>query len=199
MALRYTFYRDNYRRILFGLALSVLLNVLLSGGLFYWFTHPPQSEYFATSIYSRLTPLTALDRPNQSDSSVLLWSTQAAISAYTLNFGNYQSQLALVNRFFTRNGWSNFITALNRAQVLQQITAEKLEVTTVATKAPVILDKGVLNGLYSWRIQLPILVNFQGSGDRVQRRFLVTMLVTRVPTKHSARGIGIAQFVVGPM
>lgn len=196
--IRNEFYRDGQRKTISILLVSMTVNLLLSALLAYLMTHPPLPKYFATSINGRITPLFPLDEPNQSDSAVLQWANQAAIAAFTYNFVNYREELQASSGFFTAEGWNQFLTALQDSNNLDAIKAKKLIVSAVATRAPVILQKGVLNGKYSWRIQLPILVTYQSASEFSQQNNVVTMLVTRISTLNSPRGIGIAQFVVGP-
>lgn len=198
VVMRNKFYRDGHRRILVVLMISFGINALLVFILGFMFTHPPEPRYFATSINGRITPLFELDKPNQSDSAVLQWANQAAIAAFTYNFVNYREELQASSGFFTSAGWSQFLDALQQSNNLDAVKAKKLVVSAVATRAPVILQKGVLNGQYSWRVQMPILVTYQSASEFSQTNNVVTMLITRVSTLNSPRGIGIAQFVVGP-
>lgn len=196
--LRNEFYRDGQRKIIFALLFSVLINFILASLLVYILTHPPAPKYFATSISGRITPLFPLDEPNQSDSAVLQWANQAAIAAFTYNFVNYRDELQASSGFFTADGWTQFLNALEQSNNLDAVKAKKLIVSAVATRAPIILQKGLLNGVYSWRVQMPILVTYQSASEFSQQNNVVTMLITRVSTLNSPRGIGIAQFVVGP-
>ncbi|KTC85952.1 MULTISPECIES: type IVB secretion system apparatus protein IcmL/DotI [Legionella] len=196
--LRNEFYRDGQRKIIFALLFSVLINFILASLLVYMLTHPPAPKYFATSISGRITPLYPLDEPNQSDSAVLQWANQAAIAAFTYNFVNYRDELQASSGFFTSDGWTQFLNALQQSNNLDAVKAKKLIVSAVATRAPIILQKGLLNGVYSWRVQMPILVTYQSASEFSQQNNVVTMLITRVSTLNSPRGIGIAQFVVGP-
>ena len=77
VALRNSFYRDSYRRVLIVLLISIIINISLAAVLVYMITHPPLPRYFATSINGRITPLFALDEPNQSDSAVLQWANHS--------------------------------------------------------------------------------------------------------------------------
>ena len=90
VTMKSNFYKDSYSRILFVLILSITLNFGLATTVLYFIANPPKAKYFATSINGRITPLVPLDMPNQSDSAVIQWATQAAIAAYTYNFVNYQ-------------------------------------------------------------------------------------------------------------
>lgn len=198
VAMRNDFYRDGQRKIMLALLMSIVMNFILGSLLVYLLTHPPAPKYFATSINGRITPLYPLNEPNQSDSAVLQWANQAAIAAFTYNFVNYREELQASSGFFTADGWSQFLNALEQSNNLDAVKAKKLIVSAVATRAPIILQKGILNGRYSWRVQMPILVTYQSASEFSQQNNVVTMLITRVSTLNSPRGIGISQFVVGP-
>lgn len=198
VTLRNNFYRDGQRKIILILLVSMMTNIILTLILTYILTHPPEPKYFATSISGRITPLFPLNEPNQSDSAVLQWANQAAIAAFSYNFVNYRSELQASSGFFTADGWDQFLSALQQSNNLDAVKAKKLIVSAVATRAPIILQKGILNGVYAWRVQMPILVTYQSASEFSQQNNVVTMLITRISTLNSPRGIGISQFVVGP-
>lgn len=198
VALRNKFYKDSQRKVMLALLIALIVNIVLAALLVYMITHPPAPKYFATSINGRITPLFPLNEPNQSDSAVLQWANQAAIAAFTYNFVNYRDELQASSGFFTPEGWDQFLNALQQSNNLDAVKAKKLIVSAVATRAPIILQKGVLNGSFSWRVQMPILVTYQSASEFTQQNNVVTMLITRVSTLNSPRGIGISQFVVGP-
>lgn len=193
--LRNNFYRDNYRRVLLALLVTLLI-VFGELGVIYWqVTHIPTPKYFATGANGRITPLYALDQPNLAKSVVLQWANQAAVAAYTYNFVNYRKALQDTSKYFTPAGWNQFVNALQASNNLQAVQAKKLVVSAVATGAPIILQEGVLLGRYAWKIQMPLLVTYQSASTQVQQSLLITMLVTRVPTLNDPEGIGIDQFV----
>jgi len=197
ITLRNDFYKDGHRKTALTLLGSILVNFILMCMLGYIVLNPPSPKYFATSINGRITPLIPMVEPNQSDSAVLQWANQAAVAAFTYNFVNYRTELQSASGFFTADGWNQFLGALQRSNNLDAVKAKKLVVSAVATKAPVILQKGVLNDRYSWRVQMPILITYQSASEFTQQNTIVTMLITRVPTLNSPRGIGISQFVTG--
>jgi intracellular multiplication protein IcmL len=198
VTLRNEFYKDSYRRVMLALLFSVIMNVWLVIAAVYLYTYTPPPKYFATSIDGRYTPIVALDVANQSDASVLQWANQAAIAAYSYNFVNYREELRAASGFFTGEGWQQFVNALEQSNNLDAVKAKKLIVSAVATGAPIILQKGLLNGRYAWRIQMPVRVTYQSANEFTQNDNIITLLVTRVSTLNSPRGIGISQIVVAP-
>ena len=192
--LRNNFYRDNYRRVLFSLLLCLLIIASLVALVFWQRTHLPSPKYFATSKDGRITPLYALSQPNLSKAAVLQWASTAAVSAYTYNFVNYRKAFQDTSKYFTPEGWQEFMTKLENSQNLEAMKQKKLVVSAVATGAPVILQEGLVAGRYAWKIQMPLLVTYQSTSQQIQQSLLLTLMVTRTPTLNSPEGIGIAQF-----
>jgi intracellular multiplication protein IcmL len=193
--LRSDFYHDGHRRVVIALLVSVFLNAIVISAFSYIIMHPPAPQYFATTINGRITPLIPLDQPNMPPSTLLQWANSAAIAAYTYNFVNYRQELQAASEFFTPQGWDQFTSALTASNNLSAVISKKLVVSAVATGAPVILDQGVINGVYTWRVQMPMLVTYQSASQLARQNITVTMVVERISTLNSARGIGISSFV----
>lgn len=193
--MRKNFYRDSYRRVVTALLLMVFVNLILSFIIYYLASHQPEPRYFATSTDGRITPIYPLSAPMVSDAALLQWANQAAVAAYTYNFATYRKELQDASEYFTPEGWSDFETALESSRNLETVINKKLVVTAVATGAPVILDRGILSGHYSWKVQMPLLVTYESASTTIQQPILITMLITRVSTLNVPKGIAIAQFV----
>lgn len=192
-----TFRKDTQSSVMVLVILSALVNFIFMVLLFYHIMYPIEPRYYGTITKGRTFPLTPLAEPNQSDSAVTEWANQAAVSAFTLDFVNYPQQLQQASQYFTQDGWIQFMNSLQQGNNIEQIRQKRLTVTAVAQNTPVILQKGVLNGSYSWRIQMPILITYQSASSIEQQTSVVTMLVNRISTLDSYRGIGISQFIVG--
>ena len=190
--LRNDFYKDSYRRVLLVLLIMVLLNVLLSAALTYLITHRPEPKYFATTRGGSIIQMTPLNEPLVSNAELLQWSTVAATTSSTYNFVNYRKALQDVSDSFTPDGWKEFETQLKATNNLQTVIDKKLSVSAVATGAPVILDRGLIDRVYKWKVQLPMLITYEGAGNNTMTQsVLVTMLITRVPTLETPKGIQI--------
>jgi intracellular multiplication protein IcmL len=193
--LRNNFYRDNYRRVVMGLLVLLVINIILVGVVFYQIANRPTPQYFATSVDGRITPLYPLSEPMIAPNELAQWATRTAVSAYTYNFVNYREALQRVQNDFTPEGWKYFEDALKGTRVLETVIAKKLVVSAVPTAAPVILDQGVINGRYAWKVQLPLLVTYQSPNEQTQMPVVVNMVISRVPTVNIPRGIAVVQFV----
>jgi intracellular multiplication protein IcmL len=176
--------------------MSLLLNLLMIIFLYLLYINPLEPDYFLTTVNSQVQKLEPLREPNTSDSVVKQWANIATIEAFTYDFVNYEQALVKVSEYFTDDGWYTFLSSLNDTNNLPTVISKKLVVSAVALKPPSILMKGMLNGVYSWRIQIPILVTYQSASEFIQQNVLVNLLVTRISTLENPKGIGIEQFLV---
>lgn len=194
---RANFYRDNYRRLMIGSLFLVLTMIFLIAWILYERTHKPPVQYYATANDGRLMALIPLSQPNLTTRSLLEWAVEAGTTAYNFNFGNYQTALQGIRSYFTPKGYDNFIQALTAAGTLRDVQSKNLEVFAVPTDTPVILREGPTpDGLYAWEVQLPMLVTYQSAAQQIKQNIILTMLIARMPTLESPKGIGIAAITV---
>ncbi len=192
--LRNNFYRDSYRRVLVVLLIMVLLNVALTALLYYMITNRPKPEYFATTSDGKVIRMHALSEPLVTPAELLQWSTVAATSVNTYNFVNWRKALQDASDYFTPTGWREFQKELKNSNNLETVTNKKLSVSAVATGAPVILDRGLIGNVYKWKIQLPLLITYESASTNISQPVVATMLVTRISTLDTPKGIAIDAF-----
>lgn len=193
--LRNNFYRDNYRRMVLVLLVMLIINVSLVGIVFYQIANRPEPKYFATTADGRIMPLYPLSEPMWAPTELLQWAHRAAISAYTYNFVSYRDAFQQLQNQFTPEGWNYFENALQSSRSLETVLAKKLVVSAVATGTPVILDQGVIGGRYAWKVQIPLLVTYQSPNEQTQQPITILMIISRVPTVDTPKGIAIVSFV----
>lgn len=192
---RNDFYRDSYRKVLVALNLSILAFIILLGAIFYILSNPPQPRYFATYADGKLVPLIPLNQPNVSQSALQQWANTAVIAVNTYDFFNYRDQLQKASDYFTTDGWQAYLDELKASRNLNAVIEKKLVVSAVATRAPTILRQGIIDGAYSWVVQIPVLVTYQSASQYSQQSLIVTLMIKRISTLTNPNGIGIANYI----
>ena len=110
VTLRNNFYRDNFRRMVWVLLISLIVNVILLAGLVTLSNRQPHSYYFATTSDGQIIPIVPLEQPLMTDEAVRSWVARNVPQIYTLDFVNYRQQyqwfslyqLATVSFYFRR-------------------------------------------------------------------------------------------------
>jgi intracellular multiplication protein IcmL len=157
-------------------------------------TNRPKPEYFATTSDGKVIRMHALSEPLVTPAELLQWSTVAATSVNTYNFVNWRKALQDASDYFTPTGWREFQKELKNSNNLETVTNKKLSVSAVATGAPVILDRGLIGNVYKWKIQLPLLITYESASTNISQPVVATMLVTRISTLDTPKGIAIDAF-----
>ncbi len=196
------FYRDSFPKFMF-LFLTALLICTVSLALnILQLIYKPKAQQFATFSSTdgttRLVEMVPLKEPNLSTQPLLQWATEAATSCYNFDFYRMETQIQNLRPYFTAQGYQHYLEALQAENTLVDVKEKLLIVSAVPLKAPVILREAVATSMdrYAWQVQLPLLITFQGGSSSGPRKLeiTVTMLIVRVDTLESPKGIGIAQF-----
>jgi intracellular multiplication protein IcmL len=186
-------------------------NILVTDGLLAWFLfaaigflmayqfYKPKPQFYAKSFTGSIIPLTPLYQPNVSPQALLNWASLAATAAYTMDYVNYDKNLADLAPFFTKAGYENFMNAINQANIIGDITQKKLMVSAVRIGTPTIVNEGVVFGQYTWVIQLPVAIKYQSASQEYTQFKAVSMIVSRVSPDIAPRGIGIKSFEDAPL
>lgn len=189
-------YRDSFRWVLTALIAMLMVSVILIGSIIYKAVFPGEEKFYATMTTGQVVPLSPLDEPVVTNKYILEWSTRATRTALNLDFVNYSKQLQSASEYFTSSGWSAFSGALDKSGLLEAVKSQKLMMSAVVPKSPIIRFNGVISGRHIWRISMPVLVTFGSASDQRQRQMDVTMIISRVPALDTPEGIQITDFEV---
>lgn len=170
------------------LLISVLCNVYL--GL-----RPIEYRYFVTDPSGRVTEIQAINRPIQSQEMVLNWATQSITKAYSMNFANYAQQLKDIEPNFNEAGWRGYQEALKTSGYLEKMLSNQYSTSAVPKSAPVVVAQGDLNGVWAWRLQIPIIVSYKSASVSQTQEITVDAVVVRRPETENPSGLAIAQII----
>ncbi|MDO8953900.1 MAG: type IVB secretion system apparatus protein IcmL/DotI [Gammaproteobacteria bacterium] len=191
--LRSDFYKDNFRRMVWVLLISLVLNLILACSVIFFSHQTPRTYYFATTSDGRLIPVQPLSNPNMSDVAVTNWVSNNLPQIYALDFVHYRTQLQNMQGSFTDFGWQQFMQA--SAGFLGNIVNQQLITSATLTNVPIIVQKGLINGVYSWQVQVPLLIATQKGDQQSTQNVIVRMIVQRVNNIASQQLLGISQIV----
>jgi hypothetical protein len=91
---------------------------------------------------------------------------------------------------FDQKGWRSFTDAFG--QIIKQVVADKLVMTASMTGVPMIIARGKTEDSQLWKIQLPILIQYQNSDKASDSNAVITVVVMQ--SIHAQR-LYIAQLI----
>ena len=191
------FTQANVVPILILTGILLVTTIILSSMLLLQINFKADDRYFAVNPDKTLFALPPLDEPNLSSGTLLQWATNAATSVYTLNFNNIKRRIQEVEEFFTQSGYRELLAAYNDSGFIQEVTSKQLIVSAIPRGTPVIKNENIKNGKHYWNVEVPILIQYQSPSDIETTEAVVIMVIQRVSTAESPRGIGIITYSLG--
>lgn len=193
---RNVYYRDGYRNLVkIAIIQSMAIVALIIALTVTIMSSRPQDRFFATTSDGRLIRMIALNEPNMNDAALVSWAARAASDVMTFGFHDYQRRLQEASSYFTRRGWQSFTEALERSRLMEGVTKAQRVVTAAPKSAPVIIQQGLVDGVYRWIVELPLIVTYQSGTAQQSDTVNVQLVIVRVSTLDSPSGVGIQQWI----
>lgn len=139
--------------------------------------------------------------PLLEDVDLMVWARDAALASFTYQPQALSSSINGCANYYSQEGWQNFYTALRASRNLDVIRNKHYTVTAKSLQSPQILDRGVDGNVYSWRVQLPVEVQWHSASGDITQKLMVTMKVRRTnkPMDYSGPGVAIDKFIALPV
>lgn len=196
---RNAFYRDGYRlllriSILQGVVILLLVATLVSMVL----TVDTRYIYFATTSDGRIINIVPLNEPYRSRGEVVAWSARKVQDVMRFGYNDFRQRLQDSSASFTPTGWESFTKAMKEARILEAVEARRLTVSMQIGSAPEVKSAGEKNGVYSWLLQVPVVIKFDGESAPQDMMANLILQVVRVSTLQNPDGISIEQWIAMP-
>ncbi|MDE1901916.1 MAG: type IVB secretion system apparatus protein IcmL/DotI [Alphaproteobacteria bacterium] len=193
---RNAFYRDGYRLLLkISLVQAAVIALLIASIVGMVLTMKPRPVYFATTSDGRIINIVPLDQPYVSNAQLIAWAAGTAQNVMRFDYDDYRARLQQVSSGFTTTGWDSFNKALKDANFIDAIEARKLVVSMSINAAPEIQSAFVHNGVYTWYVQFPVTITFDGDQPPQPINAILHLQIVRVSTLQNPDGISIEQWV----
>jgi hypothetical protein len=193
---RNSFYRDGYRVLLrISLVQSIVIALLVAGIVTLLLTVQTRQIYFATTSDGRIIDIVPLNEAYRSNADVIAWAAGTAQNIMRFGYHDYRQHLQQISSDFTETGWASFNKALKDANIIEAIEARKLVVTMDIEAAPEIKNAFVRNGVYTWYLEFPVTIKFDGAAPPGDIHTTLVLQVVRVSTLQNPDGLSIEQWV----
>lgn len=185
-------------RLIHILLVSVVMNLVFGGAALLELSHHAKPGYFAVTPDFRVKKLTPLNKPYVSNGGLITWVTRTVAKTFVLSPLNYKSQLAAVEKDYTKNGFDQLIQSMKANGIFTLVSKQRMNTSLSIDKAPTINYQGLANGVYVWKIAFPVTISYEGSssggGASTQtQRAVAHVVVRRANLGRHPRGVIIRQ------
>lgn len=198
--MRFAYFRQNAHLLTRVLAWSMALHfaqfiaiiVLAIIGL----SHEPR--FAAVTPDLRIVELPALNTPYVSDDRVRTWAADCASGTMTLGFSDRRLRQEQSRKCFTGNGLSSLLQALQAVKFNETIESQFMNVRASVAGPVVITGQGInKNVVYTWLVEVPLVVDYQKGGKTTKRNVNVQLTIVRV-SNFDNYAVAIDQWIGAP-
>lgn len=192
--LRNKFFSIMYRSSLLLLLLSIIMFILSFVFLYAFSSQPVNPRYITLKEDGRYIELIRVDQEHKTPEDVAAFVAKAVKKVYTRDYLNYTDQLMEASEFFTPKGMNTYLDSLEKSQNLNSMKQNRWVLTFTPKAPPVLLEKKVNNGVYTWAYEFSGQILYSGEKNRTQN-VKIQVIVERMSMVDSSYGMGIATFV----
>lgn len=196
---RNAFYRDGYRLLLrISILQGVVIVLLVSTIVAMVLSIDTRYVYFATTTDGRIINIVPLNEPYRSRGEVVAWASRHAQDVMLFGYNDYRQRLQKASTNFTSTGWESFTKAMKEARILEAVEARRLTVSMQIGAAPEVKNAFEKNGIYTWYLQFPVVIKFDGENPPNDMSATLVLQIVRVSTLQNPDGISIEQWIAVP-
>lgn len=137
-----------------------------------------------------------LNQAGVSPEQLVKWSGDSLVNVYTYNFKNVDQVLLNGHSYFTDKGYKEFQSSLQGSQWLQNIQRKKFDVIPVFDDPGAIVSQGVEQGIYTWTVQMPLVLHLRGPFEMTKQRKTFLVKIKRVELAEYPSGLAIDSFAI---
>lgn len=204
VALRNRFFYVYYRKMSLIVIAAMILCVFSLVSAVYFAKRKTPPAYVPVSSSGQIVPTYALSQPSNSDPEVMnawvsQWAMEGARKAFNYDYINFTEQINEAQSYFTYRGWQNFARSLTVSQNFNTVQQQKMIVRFTPKSAPIIKANQVVEGRLAWSIQFEAMIQYiahDGQHQGYVQNVIVKMVLVRMSTVDSPKGLGIDQIVI---
>jgi Type-IV b secretion system, inner-membrane complex component len=187
---------------IFALLISALLNFT---SLFRKNETPPADLYSVVRKDGKLDESTVklvrvtLPSAHNTIKNVTAWIKEAIGETYSFGFLNFDKQVKKASLYFTEEGYAGYLRALEIAKIRDTVVSKKLEISILPLKEPILINSGMFRDEEYWRFKTPVLVNYFGGKEPIREKYMLEILIRKVPSYVNPKSLAIHEYIMTPM
>ncbi|MEZ0260254.1 MAG: DotI/IcmL/TraM family protein [Alphaproteobacteria bacterium] len=190
-------YKTGFRNLLWVVKLESLVIVILVCTIYYFVDYVlPQDRFFAVSAAGTRQQMVGLKEPNLNKNALVSWLGAATTEIMTFNFLNYDEVFGKSKRFFSKDGWESFSTALLKSGLLKSVTDYQQVITSIPREEPTVVAEGVIEGQYRWVMNVSLIMTTRAGSKKTTKGYGIMVILVKEDTIDNPMGVGIYQWSI---
>jgi len=185
------FYLDNINKYAFLVIICTGLLAFFTYSVLFLYWNKPKDQYFAGYKDGSIIQDIPLNKKYYFDAEIDSWAAVSLMDLMSFDFLNYAENINSQSRRFTNNGFNVFVSWFKK-ELLNNMIENRFVLSTHLCGVVNLIDEGVnKDNIYSWDIQMPIVMVFQNSVKKEIVSAIANLNLVRVSSTDSFSGVHI--------
>jgi hypothetical protein len=179
----YAFLRANYGliRLLLKVVFWVMTGVVCFLIYFIFLQKPPLFYAYSGGQIDTSAQLFGLQQPQIKNDAMMRWASQAVSEILTFSVLNVDAHMQEVQRYFTIDGYAQFMRAMNDSGLLASVVSDNLRYSTNSCDVIDIVNERTVTTdgqqKHIWSLDIPVVLSVEAAGGLRVARYLVRATV----------------------
>jgi hypothetical protein len=189
-------YKSFAKLSLFALLFVSACAASVSIALAYVMTRPPETLSYLMDEDGRVVKLESERNPSLTETEVLNWAAKKISDIHKLSFSDYVDHIQSQRADFTDQAFIEYQKALLASKSLEKVKSDRLVMWSEPKEAPKIIEAKVVNGIYTWVVQMKI-IQYLGGGEYIANgtEMTSTMVIERTSRARNLSGVVISKYL----
>lgn len=187
------FYYIWHARLFNALIAMILLCIVVWGAVLFFAMSRPEALTWAQTAEGKTVPLYSVEEPQYSTVSIENWVESVVKTTYNYDFAKYNEQFSAARLNFSPEAWVLF-EAQFKKNVLPELEKKQMLVSVATDKAKVSAT-GLVGGIRSWKVEVPITVSYVTASETKSERVNLEVMVKRQVSYTNPKGLWITQLI----
>ncbi len=167
--------------------------IIATLSLFALYKKIPAPKYFAVTPERQFFRLPPENEPSLSQGLLQNWVTTFALASHTFDFYHFDEQVSVMEKYFTPEGYRQYMESVESFR--DEVLSKKQMVSCTVLDAPLIRKSTVIDNIYEWSIDVPLLVRYDSASDSRNQKRRLSLRVRRYPDVDNPYGVAVSTFI----
>ncbi len=188
--------RDLAKGALGVCALLTIATIIMGQTIFNFATKDPDEIGIQMDAEGRVASFDPVVNASLTQAEVLNWAADRIRDAHTFTFTDYADHVYSLRQNYTDEAFQRFQQALIDSLMLDKIKRNKLLLHMEPLEAPKVTEARVVNGVYTWVVEMPIKQIMEGGNYSPEGNILdITVEIRRTSRTNNLSGVVISKYL----
>jgi len=149
-------------------------------------------------IETKPAPRYDISQIDRNDLAVISWVRNVLETRVSLESSNYDQKLQYAERFFTIDGYREFVVLIQQARVIEYLREADVKFTVLQQTSPKIVERGTKDGAFTWVLEGDAVLEIAFEANKISYPARLRYIVSRSNAADAFLGIKINSITLLP-